>query len=602
MHENPTAVRIDDAVLREIHARIPIAEYIGQFLPLRKRGNDLVGLCPFHGEKTPSFHVHPDRGFFKCFGCGEGGDVIKFAQKMENLTFPDAVRMLAGKAGIEVQAETSGSARARSEKEAIYEANRLAAEYFSRMLASDAGTAARAYCERRGFSVATIEAFGLGYAPAGWDGLRDELQRAGVEPQIAERAGLLKPSQRGGWYDFYRDRLMVPTLATTGEVIAFGGRALGDEEPKYLNTATTPVYTKGEHLYALNVAKRATQKDRTLIVVEGYLDCIALHQAGFENAVAALGTSFTEKQASELRKYADNVFLCFDGDAAGSAAAIKAVDIATNVLEHAGRSVRIVGLPIGDDPDSYVRAHGAEGFRALLASAKPSIEFKLDPQIDRLTGQFDSRSAIARRAEELIRQMTPREEWDRWRVYVAGRLKVNVDDLRNSRFFANGANFAPSGGGQGSRHAPLGVAPSSFEREVLSIILEEPALAGEYGERIEPSRFRNELYRSLYERIVGQASTLRGTGDIYSLFADDQASLDVLTEFGQRDRSGTQRYGDAAERRGHLDRVVEHLQLDDARARYQELSRAIDDRLTAGESVSDELRREFDELVARLKK
>jgi len=601
--ENPTNVAFDQSTIDEVRARTPIAEFIGQYVPLRKRGNDLVGLCPFHGEKTPSFHVHPDRGFYKCFGCGEGGNVFNFLQKMENLTFPDALRMLAAKAGVELTPETPGSARARSEKEAIYEANRIASVYFSKTLKSDAGARARAYLEKRGFTAATIETFGLGCAPAGWDGLRDELERNGVDLHLAAKAALVKPSQRGGWYDFYRDRLMVPTLATTGEVIAFGGRALGDEEPKYLNTSTTPVYTKGRHLFALNVAKRAAQREKTLIVVEGYLDCIALHQAGFDNAVASLGTSFTDEQAAELKKYADNVFLCFDGDAAGNAAAFKTIDIAMRVLEHAGRNVRVVGFPPGEDPDSYVRAHGADGFRALLAEAKPAIEFKLDPQIDRLATGFDSASAVARKAEGLIREMTPREEWDRWRVYVAGRLKVNVDDLRNSRFFANGANFAPAGGDPaGSRHAPAGVAPLSFEREVLSIVMEEPALAAEYGARIEPQRFRNAFYRGLYEKIVEQAGRLRETGDLYALFAGDQASLDALTELGSRDRSGKRAYGDTAERRAHLDRVIEHLQLEDARTRYGELSREIDRLYDAGQPVPDGLRREFDALVARLKK
>jgi DNA primase len=594
-------VAFDQGAIREIHAKIDIASFIGQYVSLRKRGNDLVGLCPFHSEKTPSFHVHPDRGFFKCFGCNEGGDVIAFVRKLENLDFPDAVRLLAAKAGVELEPEDPRTSRQRSEREAIYEANRLAAAFFARVLQSDVGARARSYCQQRGFSQATVEAFQLGFAPDSWDALADELKTHGVDPALAAKAGLLKAGQRG-FYDFYRDRLMVPTFSTTGEVIAFGGRALGDAEPKYLNTATTPVYTKGRYLFALNVARRAAQRDRTLIVVEGYLDCIALHQAGFDNTVAALGTSFTEEQAVEMRKYADNVFLCFDGDAAGINAANKAIDISSKVLEHAGSSVRIAILPQGQDPDSYVREHGAAGFSALLAAAKPSIEYKIDPQLDRLRGKFDSPATIARAAEQLIREMTPREEWDRWRVYVANRLQVNVDDLRNSRFFANNASFAPRSGGAGSRHAPAGVAPLSFEREVLSILLEEPALVVEFADRIGSERFGNQVYRRIYERIVEGAGSVRDTAGLYSLFADDSASLEVLTALGQSDRSSTVRYGSPGERREHLERVVERLQLQDAQKRYQELSHLIDELATARHPVPTELRGEFDALATKLKK
>jgi DNA primase len=602
--KNELQMGFDQGAIREIHTRLSIADVIGAHVQLRKRGNDLVGLCPFHGEKTPSFHVHPDRGFFKCFGCGVGGDVIAFVQKIENLSFPDTVRMLAAKAGVELEPEDPRISRARNLREAIYEANQIAVAFFVRSFRSEGGAKARAYCAERGLSAGTLDAFQLGYAPDSWDALRDELQANHVDLEVAARAGLLKPGQRG-YYDFYRDRLMIPTFSTTGEPIAFGGRALGDAEPKYLNTTTTPAYTKGRHLYALNVARRAAARERTLIVVEGYLDCIALHQAGIDNAVAALGTSFTEEQAGELRKYADNVFLCFDGDTAGTNAATKAVDIASNVLEHAGSAVRIVILPEGQDPDSYVRAHGAEGFRALLAAAKSAVEFKLDPQIDRLQGGFASPATIARSAERLIRELTSREEWDRWRVYVAGRLKVNPDDLRNSRFFSNSANFAPRTGAignTGSRHAPIDVEPLSFEREVLSIVVEEPLLAAEFAHRIEPTRFRSEPYRRIYERIVEQAGGLRDTGDIFTLFADDEESLAVVAELGRRDRSGTTRYEEADGRREHLERIVDRLKLDSERQRYQELSHRIDDLVTTGQPISDALRGEYDALVTKLKK
>ncbi|HET6276653.1 MAG TPA: DNA primase [Candidatus Cybelea sp.] len=596
-------MKYDQAVLSDIRARVDIAAFIGGYVPLKKRGNDLVGLCPFHSEKTPSFHVHPDRGFFKCFGCGVGGDVITFTQKLENLTFGDAVRTLAVKAGVELEPENPRAARARSEREAIYEANRLAAAYFARMLGQESGSGARAYLGRRGFSDAVVERFNLGYAADSWSGLVGELERNGVDLALAAKAGLVKRGQHG-YYDFYRNRLMVPTYSTTGEVIAFGGRAIGEGEPKYLNTSTTPVYTKGQHLFALNLARRAAQNERTLIVVEGYLDCIALHQAGFEHAVAALGTSFTAEQASELRKYAEYVFLCFDGDAAGNAAATKAIDVASKEIEHTGSSVRIVLLPPEDDPDTFLRRRGAAAFRELLEAAKPALQFRIDAEIERLRAGFDSPARAAPRAEALIRSLAPREEWDRWRVYVAGRLKVNVDDLRNSRFLADSANFTPQNrtAFAQSRYTGASVEPLSFEREVLSILLEEPALGMEYGRSIDASRFRNEIYRRIYERIVEAAETITATADVFGLFAEDQGTLDLLAEIGRRDRSSAVRYGDTEDRRAHLDRVVERLRFEDERRRYRELSNLIDDRLSSGEAVPDELRGEFEALVAKLKR
>lgn len=596
-------MRFDQAAVREIHARTDIATFIGSYVPLRKRGKDLVGLCPFHAEKTPSFHVHPDTGFFKCFGCGAGGDVITFVCKLENLSFPEAARMLAQRAGIELEPENPQAARIRSEREAIYEANAVATAFFERMLNAPQGAAARAYCERRGISQSSIEKFHLGYAPDDWNALTSELRTHNVEPEVAVKAGLLKRGERG-FYDFYRDRLMVPTYSTTGEIIAFGGRALGDAEPKYLNTSTTPVYTKGEHLYALNIARRAAAREEQLVVVEGYLDCIALHQAGFENAVASLGTAFTEKQARELRKYASGVFLCFDGDAAGSSAAAKAIEIAGNAIEDAGSSVRIVSLPPGSDPDSYVREHGAQAFKDLLVSAKPAIEVRLEREVARLERGFDSPAAVAPAAEALIRRMTPQVEWDRWRVWIASRLKVNINDLRNSRFLASAANFAPRSPGvaPATRHVPHNLPPSSFEREALAIMLEEPALVHEYRERIPVERFREGPYRRIYAVLVENAEKILRAADVFVYFADDNESVGLLTSLGRPDRSSTVRYQDTGQRRAHLERVVERLQLDEERQRYQELSLRIDALLSSGQSVGGDLRDEFDALVAKLKK
>ncbi len=583
-------VRVDDGIKREILARTDIGEVIGAYVTLRKRGNDLVGLCPFHGEKSPSFHVHPDRGFFKCFGCGVGGDALTFVQKHENLGFVDALRMLGKRVGVELEEEDPGAQRVRSEREAIYHANDVARQWFHRMLLDEGeGAAARTYCERRGLARETIETFALGYAPDRWDGLVAELRRNDVDLPLAAKAGLLKPSQRGGFYDFYRGRLMIPTFATTGETIAFGGRALGDAEPKYLNTATTPVYTKGRYLYALNVARRAAAREDALIVVEGYLDCIALHQAGFPNTVAALGTAFTPEQARELRKVASQALLCFDADAAGAEAMLKSID----VLAAEGVSAWAVRVPEGKDPDEFVRRNGAQAFGALLERPVPATQVKLDAEIDR-RGNRSERGVLARWAEETIRRLASQQEWDRYRVYVAGRLGLDADDLRKSRLMLNPVHFAP----RASRYvAAAAIEKPSFEREVLSIVLDEPGLVAEYATRIRPERFENERLRHVWERMVAHARSLTQPSDVFALFSDEEDSAKVLVAV-----SGVERLADPEARRAKLDRVVARLERDDAMRRYKALDAEITRLFETGQDVPAALRAEQNALAATLKK
>jgi DNA primase len=587
-------VRIDDGVKREVLARADIGEVIGAYVSLRKRGNDLVGLCPFHGEKSPSFHVHPDRGFFKCFGCGAAGDVFTFLQKQENVTFPDALRMLGKRYGVEIENEDPRAARVRSEREAIYHANEVARAWFNRMLLDvREGAEAREYCANRGITDATIEQFALGFAPDRWDGLVAELRRHDVDLALAAKAGLLKPSQRGGFYDFYRGRLMVPTLATTGETIAFGGRALGDQEPKYLNTSTTPVYTKGRYLFALNVARRAAAREDSAIVVEGYLDCIALHQAGFANAVAALGTAFTPEQARELRKVASRAVLCFDADAAGVEAALKSID----VLTAEGVAASAIRIPDGKDPDEFVRRNGAAAFRALLEKPLAATQVKIDAEIDR-RGTRAEGGAIARWAEETIRRLAPPEEQDRWRVYAAGRLGLSVDDLRRARLLLNPVHFAPRGGeANASRHlVPAAMEKPSIEREVLAIVLDEPSLLAEYADRIPADRFEQPRLRHVWETLQGRARSLMQPSDVRAVFAGDDDAAATLASV-----SGVVRLNDSDERRAKLDRVVARFARDDVERRYRQLDQEMSRLIDANQPVPTDLRTEHAALAAELK-
>ena len=588
-------MRIDDGVKREVLARADIGEVIGAYVSLRKRGNDLVGLCPFHGEKSPSFHVHPDRGFFKCFGCGAGGDVFSFVQKQESLTFPDALRMLAKRYGVEVESEDPRAARARSEKEAIYHANDVARAFFHRMLLDPReGADARAYCANRGITEATIETFALGYAPAGWEALVGELRRNDVPAEIAVKAGLIKANERGTFRDFYRERLMIPTFATTGETIAFGGRALGGQEPKYMNTTTTPVYTKGRYLYALNVARRAAAKEDSAIVVEGYLDCIALHQAGFANAVAVLGTAFTPEQARELRKVASRAVLCFDADAAGVEATLKSID----TLTAEGVTAAGLRIPDGKDPDEFVRRNGADAFRALLAKPIPATQVKIDAEIDRRGATLEGAS-LARWAEETIRRLSPPAEWDKFRVYTAGRLGLSVDDLRKARLVLNPGHFAPRGAqANASRHiTPSMLEKPSFEREVLCAVLDEPALVGEYAARIPPDRFETERLRRVWQRMVAEARSLSQPSDVFALFSEDDDARSVLLSV-----ESVERLADSEARRAKLDRVVERFQRDDAARRYKALDAEITRLFEAGLDIPATLRAEQNALASTLKK
>jgi DNA primase catalytic core len=591
-------VRIDDGAKREVLARTDIGTLIGHYVTLRKRGNDLVGLCPFHGEKTPSFHVHPDRGFFKCFGCGAGGDIFTFYERIENIGFAEALRALAKRAGVELEPENPAVAQARSEKERIYAANEAAAGFFARLLRSaPEGAAARAYCEKRGLAEETVASFRLGYAPASWDSLVRELERAGIDAATALSAGLLKRGQRG-YYDFYRDRLMIPTYATTGEVVAFGGRALGDDEPKYLNTSTTPVYTKGRGLFALDRARKAAAKTNALVVVEGYLDCIALHQAGFTNAVASLGTAFTPEQAAQLHKYAERAYVCFDGDAAGSQATHKSVE-ALVAAGFSGYGVRVVVLPPGDDPDVYVRERGAPAFAALLEGAIPWIQYALDRRIDEAAEGASGPGDVARRAEEIVRS-TPRAEWDRWRVYVAGRLGLHPDDLRAvaSRVRVQGADGGEQPRGF-TRYAPPSELPT-VEREILTALLEEPALVAEYAERIPAETFGDERYRALYVTLVERGPALERPSDVLATLDGDPAAIELAIGLQTAGRSAIGRFRDAAERRFQLDRIVERLAEKAARERLRMLVVRLDARLEAGEPVPGEERDEYAQLVERL--
>ncbi len=362
---------IPESFIAELTSRCDIESTVSAYVPLKRGGRTLKGLCPFHGEKTPSFTVYPETASFYCFGCGAGGDVITFIKRIENLDYLDAVKFLADRAGMTVPESARVNDAESKLRVRVLEANRAAARFFHEQLYSPAGAEALAYYKKRGYTDKTIRHFGLGYAPNDYFQLANALRKQGFRDDELVAAFLCKRGQKGGVYDVFRNRAMVPIIDIRGNVIAFGGRVLDDSKPKYINTSDTPAFKKSRNLFALNFAKATGQKE--LILCEGYMDVIAMHQAGFENAVAALGTSFTEEHANLLARYTENVTMIFDSDEAGKKATRRAIDI----LRPTGVGIRVVNIPDGKDPDEFIKKNGAERFRNLLQKSAGDVEYRL---------------------------------------------------------------------------------------------------------------------------------------------------------------------------------------------------------------------------------
>lgn len=359
------------AFLDELVARNPIEDVVAQYVTLSKKGSNLFGLCPFHGEKTASFSVAPDKQIYYCFGCHKGGGVINFIMEIENLSYPDAVRLLAKRAGLEVPEDEAYQSRYRRQ-ERLWALCKDAARLFREQLFSDAGKPAQELIVRRGYTRKTVNQFGFGFAVDEWTGLIDAMQRRGYTKQELLDAGLAVKSEKNGRiYDRFRNRLMIPIIDLRGNVIGFGGRVLDDSKPKYLNSPETVIFNKRKNLFALNYAKKSKQD--MLILTEGYMDAIALHQYGFDCAVASLGTALTEEQANLLSKYTSRVVLTYDGDDAGQNATRRAIPI----LEKTGLQVRILRMQGAKDPDEFLKKFGADRFRLLLEQSENQAEYRL---------------------------------------------------------------------------------------------------------------------------------------------------------------------------------------------------------------------------------
>jgi DNA primase len=357
-------------VVETVRASADLREIVSEYIPLKKSGARFRALCPFHTEKTPSFYVDADKQLWYCFGCGIGGDVFKFLMLYEKQEFPEVLRTLAARYGIQMP-ERGARPGETSERAKVLAVNRQALAYYREQLQRPAGEKARGYLAARGVARETVERFALGYAPDAWDGLKGHLGGRTPEEQAVLAGLLARKEDTGRTYDRFRDRVVFPIVTAQGEVVGFGGRVLGDGEPKYLNSPETAAFSKGDNLYGLALAREAIRKEGHAILVEGYMDVIALHQAGVSQAVATLGTGFTAGHVRLLKRYTDRVVVNFDPDAAGRAATRRSLE----VLLESGFEVQVVALPAGKDPDLFVREHGAEAYRARLQAGLPYIEY-----------------------------------------------------------------------------------------------------------------------------------------------------------------------------------------------------------------------------------
>lgn len=509
-------MRIPDSIIDDVRASSDIVDVISAFVPLKKRGKNYTGLCPFHQEKTPSFSVSQEKQMYYCFGCGSGGNVFSFVMQHEKVSFVEAVRSLAKRAGIAIPEERDGSDVAATENEGLYAACRDAALHFHENLTTSVeGKLALEYFRFRGFSDETIRKFGLGYSLNGWDTLVKLAEERKIDVTVLEKAGLiLKREDGSGYYDRFRGRAMFPIYSASGRTIAFGARKLREDDPlgKYINSPETPIYSKSKSLYGLFQSKDAIRAKDNAIMVEGYADLITVSQAGLENVVASSGTALTEEQTRLIGRYARSITLVYDADSAGSKATIRGVDL---VIEN-GLDVLVAELPQGDDPDSFVRKNGGKAFQKLVDDAVSFLDFKV--RLFRAQGLFDTPEGktravrsivetIARMKDELKRNFYIKSVAEKYDIYESVLFRELESILGKGRVRKEYERREESGGGtQEPVHQTPRIQPMrAAERDLLKVMLEQGAPMAKFVlEHVKTDVFQNPGARQIVQRMTGR--------------------------------------------------------------------------------------------------
>lgn len=520
-------------VIEEVRSRNDIVSVISEYVKLQRKGSSYFGLCPFHNEKSPSFSVSPDKQMYYCFGCGAGGNVFTFIQEYENYSFPEAMKFLAERAGITLPEKeySQEERRAQDLRTRILNVNKMAAKYYYYQLRTENGRQAMEYLKNRRLSDETIRSFGLGYSNKYSNDLYLYLKKQGVSDELLRESGLMNVDERKGMYDKFWNRVIFPIMDVNNRVIGFGGRVMGDGKPKYLNSPETAVFDKSRNLYGLNVARTARKK--SMLVCEGYMDVISMHQAGFKNSVASLGTALTTQHASLLKRYTDEVILTYDSDGAGIKAALRAIPM----LKAAGISTRVLHMNPYKDPDEFIKTLGPEAFQERMDQAENSFLFEIsilerDFDMHDPEGKTGFYQAAARKLMEFDQEL----ERENYIQAVAERYHISFDSLRKM------VNREAMRGAPPRREREEVVRPQkkrekedgkkTSQRLLLTWLIEQKGLYEKISAYITPEDFTDPLYREVAEKLFEQLKTGEvNPARILSVYEDAEQQREVAALF-----------------------------------------------------------------------
>ncbi|MGE5529774.1 MAG: DNA primase [Patescibacteria group bacterium] len=520
-------------LIEEIKARTDLVALIGEYVPLRRSGRRHVGLCPFHQESSPSFSVNEEGRFFYCFGCKASGDAYEFIMRLEGLDFAGAARFLAERVGLRWEAQTPEEAAREKKRAALLKLNNMAAELYRRALAApQTGARAREYLRRRGIAEAAAARFGLGYAPGTGRALVGVLRKYGCRLEDAAAAGLVVPTA-DGYLDRFRDRIVFPLLDLRAQAVGFGGRTMGDAQPKYLNSPESEIFSKGRFLYGLYQAREAIRRAGYAVLVEGYFDVIVAHQAGEALAVAPLGTALTEGHAALLKRFTDKIVIAFDGDNAGQAATVRGLEI----LRRGGLNVYVAVMPPGVDPDDLIRGQGRDSFSGLVAAALPLTDFLLGRVLaGSELGNPEGRAAAVQACLPVLAEVAAGTARDGYLRKVAGQIHVHADHvaaalesfLRNRRKQPHKMDsISEDSNNNCTRDHHLSFTVNPAEKELLRVILKEYSLMARIREELTPEEFAAGPLREIYAELYGRREPFQ-TAEI--LAAVSPAAREILIE------------------------------------------------------------------------